>query len=51
MEFIYKNCVCILTGLKIQSPSKSSLFDAIPLFRNFFPLLNTVLELVDFDAF
>ena len=37
---------------KLWSPSKYSPFDAIHLIEIFFfPLLNTVFELIDFDAF
>ena len=50
MEFIYKK-LCIYSYMfKVQSPSKYSPFDAIHLSR-LFPLLKTVFELVDFDAF
>ena len=36
---------------KPQSPSKYFLFDAIHPSRHFFPLLKTVFELMNFDAF
>ena len=36
---------------KLQSPSKYSPFGAVQLLRVFFPLLKTVSELIDFDAF
>ena len=46
-----KNCIYSYM-FKFQSPSKHSSFDAIHLLRCFFPpLLKTVFELVDFDAF
>ena len=48
-KFIYKK-LCIYSHMfKLQSPSKCSPFDAIPI-EMFFPLLKTVFELVDFDA-
>ena len=36
---------------KLHSPSKYSPFYAIHLSRHFFPLLKTVFELFDFEAF
>ena len=51
MEFIYKK-LCIYSYMfKLQLPSKYSPFDAIHLLRLFFPLLKTVFELVNVDAF
>ena len=51
LEFIYKN-VCIYSYIfEFQSPSKYSLFDSIHLLRHVFPLLKTVFELVNYDAF
>ena len=50
-EFIYKK-LCIYSYMfKLQLPSKYSLLDAINLLRHFFPLLKTLFELVNFDAF
>ena len=49
-EFIYKKIVYPFM-FKLQSPSKYSPFDAIHLLRCFFPPLETVFELIDFDAF
>ena len=49
MGFIYKK-LCIYSYMfKLQSPSKSSPFDAIHL--TFFPLIKTGFELIGFDAF
>ena len=36
---------------KLQSPSKHSPLDALYPSRHFFPLLKTVFQLIDFDAF
>ena len=44
--------LCIYSYMfKLQSPSKCSSFDAIHLSRYFFPLFETVFELIDFEAF
>ena len=51
MEFIYKKLCMYSYMFKLESPSKYSPFDAIHLLKHFFPLLKTVFELVDFDAF
>ena len=51
MEFIYKELCVYSYMFKLQSPSKYSPFDTIHLQRHFFPLLKTVFEFVDFDAF
>ena len=48
-EFIYKNSIFILTCLNL-SLSIYSTFDRIHLLR-LFPMLKTVSELVDFNAF
>ena len=51
MQFILKH-LCIFSDMfKLQSPSKYSPFDATHLQKHFFPLLKTVFELIDFDAF
>ena len=49
-ESIYKKFIYSYV-FKLQSPSKYCPFDAIHLSRCFFPLLKTVFELIDFDAF
>ena len=48
--FIKKLCIYSYM-FKLQSPSKYSPFEAIHLLRFFFPQLETVFELNDFDAF
>ena len=49
---IYLEKLCIYSYLfKLQSPSKYSPFDVIHLSRFFFPLLQTVFKLFNFDAF
>ena len=50
LEFIYKKLCIYSYKFKLQSPSKYSTFDAIHLSR-LFPLLKSVVDLVDFDAF
>ena len=50
-EFIYKKLCIYPYMFKLQSPSKYPPFDVIHLPRFFFPLLKTVYELVNFDAF
>ena len=50
MEFVYKNCIFILTCLKF-SPSKYSPFDAIHLSRLFFHCTKQVLNLLILMAF
>ena len=50
-EFIFLKWCVYSYMFKLQSPSKYSPSDAIHLLRCFFPLLKTVFELVDFDAF
>ena len=50
-QYVYKN-LCIYPYLfKLQSLSKYSQFNAMHLFRLFFPMLKTVFELIDFDTF
>ena len=49
-EFIYKTCVFILTCLNF-SHLQSTLYLMQYTYQNVSPLLRTVFELVDFDAF
>ena len=48
-EFIYEKLYSYM--FKLQSPSKYSPLVEIHLYRCFFPLLKTVFELINFDAF
>ena len=45
-DFTYKKLCTFSYMFKLQAPSKYSLFDAIDLSRHYFPLLQTVFELV-----
>ena len=50
MEYIYKNCVFIATYLNFTH-LQSSLHLVQYIYQDFFPLLKTVFELINFDAF